>query len=147
MNPVLLGLSIIVMGSFLGGYTLETIRGNVVDTRLEYQYNDLKILYKLVCDKKPPLHTVQVKLLNMDILGQCQPGTFRNVITINEEFLNTASNDYVMTILAHEMSHCFLNNHHKNDHDNYMDATPRSDLGQFKLYIQFVRDVYESCKD
>lgn len=147
MNPVSLGLALSFIGGFLGVFAIENIRGNKVDTRLEYQYNDLKILYKLVCDKKPPLHTVQVKPLGRDILGQCQPGTFRNVITINENFLNTASNEYLETILAHEMGHCFLNKPHKDDHDNYMDAVPRSDLGQFKLYTQFVRDVYEHCRD
>lgn len=138
---VVLALSVIA-------YTVEFIRGNKIDSRIEPEYTTLQMLYKIGCSKTPPRHSIFISKLKdseRGVVGVCLKGLFRDTIIIDEDFFNLGDKNYVEATLAHELSHCFLGLSHRNTAGSYMNENVPSQLSRIRLYAEFLLDVRENC--
>jgi hypothetical protein len=130
-------------------FIVETIRGNKIDARIEPEYSNLQVLYKIGCSKAPPRHSIFVSKLKSSekgVIGVCLKGWLRNIIIIDEDFFNSADKRYIESTLAHEMSHCFLDIKHRNNPNSYMHEIISSDITRSRLYFEFLLDVRENCR-
>lgn len=138
---VVLALSVIA-------YTVEFIRGNKIDSRIEPEYTTLQMLYKIGCSKTPPRHSVYVSKLKgaeRGVIGVCLKGVFRDTIIIDEDFFNLDDRKYIEATLAHELSHCFLGLEHQKNTNSYMNEIVPSQISRIRLYAEFLLNARENC--
>lgn len=110
---------------YVGCITLSAFQlrpRHTIDPELSPIMNELVQDIEIGCPKWPLPVVVEVRFGKLDnqIIGVCQKNWYHSWITVNKKYWDRFSYDDQYQLLAHEGSHCLLDEPHRDDKSHYM---------------------------